>query len=252
MNASQDTTHQDPNQSGDYFATTRWSLVLAAGTDSPDESAGLALEELCRLYWYPLYAYIRHRGYTKEDAEDLTQAFFVRLLKKNYLRQISQEKGKFRSFLLIALKHFLANEWDRTNCQKRGGGAFALPMDWQAAENRYQIDPPDYLSPDKLYDRAWAMTMLERVVQQLEREIRDENKAEMFFTLKPLLMLEQTAIPYQQAAETLHLSEGTLRVVVHRWRRRYRELLRQEIAQTVSDAHAVQEEIQALFAAFEG
>ncbi len=145
-----------PAATGGIFATTHWTVVLAAGRgDSPQ--ADVALEELCRTYWYPLYAYVRRHGHSREDAEDLTQGFFARLLEKNYLEGITNDGGKFRSFLLVALKRFLANEWDRANRQKRGGGVLPLSLDWQDAETRYQITPLDNLSPDKLYDRAWAV-----------------------------------------------------------------------------------------------
>ena len=151
--------------SGGIFATTHWTVVLAAGrTDS--KQADVALEELYRTYWYPLYAYVRRHGHSREDAEDLTQGFFARLLEKNYLEGVSSEKGKFRAFLLMALKRFMANEWDRANTQKRGGGMAPLSLDWQDAESRYQINPAHDLSPDKLYDQAWAVIVLERVITQ--------------------------------------------------------------------------------------
>jgi RNA polymerase sigma-70 factor (ECF subfamily) len=166
-------TPENPTQptsaAGDIFATTRWTVVLAAGRRSSPQ-AEVALEELCRTYWFPLYAYVRRQGHSREDAEDLTQAFFAKLLEKNYFQGISSEKGKFRAFLLVALKHFLANEWDRAHRQKRGGGAVPLSLDWQDADARYQINPADHLSPDKLYDRAWAVTMLERVITRLREE----------------------------------------------------------------------------------
>src|ERR1051325_9367414 len=158
---------------GEIFATTRWTVVLAAGNRSTPQ-ADVALEELCRTYWYPLYAYVRGHGHSREDAEDLTQAFFASLLAKNYLEGISSNGGKFRAFLLVAWKRFLANEGDRTNRRKRGGGVAPLSLDWQDADTRYQINPTDNVSPDKLYDRAWAVTVLERVITRL----RDENRAE--------------------------------------------------------------------------
>jgi DNA-directed RNA polymerase specialized sigma24 family protein len=171
---------------GDMFATTRWTMVLAAGQRSTPES-DLALEELCRTYWYPLYAYVRRRGHTKEDAEDLTQAFFARLLVTNSLEGLSSERGKFRAFLLAALKHFLANEWDRASRQKRGGGSVHLSLDWESGDERYQCEVADTLSPDLQYDRAWAVTLLERVVARLREEHAAEQKAELFDALKPFL-----------------------------------------------------------------
>jgi DNA-directed RNA polymerase specialized sigma24 family protein len=235
----------------DFFATTRWTVVVAAGRGRTPQS-DLALEELCRTYWYPLYAYIRGRGYTREDAEDLTQAFFARLLEKNYLEGLSSEKGKFRAFLLAALKHFLANEWDRARRQKRGGATTPISLDWQSADARYQIDPADNLSPDKLYDRAWAVTLLERVIVRLRDESAADDKSKLFEELKPFLMAGKSAIPYAQAAASLDMTEGALRVAVHRLRRRYRELLREEIGQTLSDPAQVEEEVRALFSAFAG
>jgi RNA polymerase sigma-70 factor (ECF subfamily) len=233
----------------DVFATTHWTVVLAAGRRSTPQ-ADQALEELCRTYWYPLYAFVRRQGHSKEDAEDLTQAFFARFLEKNYLEGLRSEKGRFRAFLLASLKHFLANEWDRASRQKRGGGTTPLSLDWQSADSRYQIDPADVLSPDKLYDRAWAVTLLERVIIRLGDENAAEGRSKLFEQLKPFLMVGRSAIPYAQAAAALDLAEGAVRVAVHRLRRRYRELLREEIAQTLSDPAQVEEEMRALFSAF--
>jgi RNA polymerase sigma-70 factor (ECF subfamily) len=233
----------------DVFATTRWTVVLSAGRQTSLLS-DQALEELCRTYWYPLYAYTRHQGRSKEDAEDLVQSFFARFLQKNYLQSLDREKGKFRAFLLAALKHFLANEWDRAHRQKRGGGAAPLSLDWHDADSRFQIDPANNLSPDKLYDRAWAVTLLERVIVRLREEHSEEEKAKLFDCLKPFLMLGKSVIPYAEAAANLGLTEGAVRVAVHRLRRRYRELLRDEIAQTLSRPDQVEEELRALFGAF--
>lgn len=250
----------------DSFATTRWTVVLAAGRGSSPQ-ADFALEELCRTYWYPLYAYVRHQGHSKEDSEDLTQAFFARFLQKNYLEGLSSEKGKFRAFLLAALKHFLANERDRAARQKRGGGAQLFSLDWQDADSRFKVEPgvapavqpvahrltacATVLNPEKLYDRAWAVTLLERVITRLRDENAAEGKARLFEQLKPFLMAGQAGSPrYAQAAAGLGMSEGAVRVAVHRLRRRYRELLRDEVAQTVSDAAEIEQEMQALFSAF--
>ncbi|MCX6898449.1 MAG: sigma-70 family RNA polymerase sigma factor [Verrucomicrobia bacterium] len=232
------------------FVTTRWTHVLAAGRKSSPQ-ADVALEELCRIYWYPLYAYVRRHGHSKEDAEDLTQAFFERFLQKNYLEGLSSERGRFRAFLLAALKHFLANEWDRAGRQKRGAHATHLSLDWRDADTRYQLDLRDDVSPDKLYDRAWAVALLERVVGRLRDECVAEGKAELFAQLKPMLMADKSAISYPQAAATLGISEEAARVTVHRLRRRYRALLREEIAQTLAEPARVEEEMRTLFAAFE-
>jgi RNA polymerase sigma-70 factor (ECF subfamily) len=223
--------------------------VLAAGACG-SQQADVALEELCRTYWYPLYVYVRRQTSTREDAEDLTQAFFARFLEQNYLAGLSSERGRFRAFLLAALKHFLANEWDRAHRQKRGGGVAAVSLDWQDADTRYQIDPPDNLSPDKLYDRAWAVTLLERVLARLRDESAAEGKAAVFGELKPFLMVGKSAIPYAQVAHSLKLTEGAVRVAVHRLRGRYRELLRDEVRQTISDPAQVEEEMRTLFSAF--
>jgi RNA polymerase sigma-70 factor (ECF subfamily) len=226
-------------------------MVLAAG-GRPTPQAEQALADLCRTYWYPLYAYARRRGYSKPDAEDLTQGFFARFLERNYLDGLSSDKGRFRAFLLAAMKHFLANEWDRAGRLKRGGGEAPLSLDWQNADTRYQIHPADELSPDRLYDRAWAVTLLEQVILRLQDESAAVGQAALFAELKPFLMVGKKAIPYAQAAAALGLTEGTLRVMVHRLRRRYRELLRTEIAQTLSDPAQVDEEMRALLGAFAG
>ena len=210
----------------------------------------MALDELCRTYWYPLYAYARHQGHLREDAEDLTQSFFARLLEKNYIEGLTSDKGKFRAFLLAALKHFLANEWNRARRQKRGGGVALLPLDWQDGDTRYQISIADHLSPDKLYDRAWAVTLLERVITRLRDESGAEGKSALFEHLKSFLMVGKGSIPYAQAATALGLTEGAARVAVHRLRARYRALLREEITQTLSDPAQADEEMQALFSAF--
>jgi len=223
-------------------------VVAAGAPGSP--AADVALEELCRTYWYPLYAYVRHQGHSPEDAEDLTQAFFARFLAKNYLVGLDSNRGRFRAFLLASLKHFLANEWDRSRRQKRGGGAILLSLDYQGADTRYQIDPPDDLSPDKLFDRAWATTLLERVINRLRDEHRTGEGAGQFEQLKPYLMVGSSNIPYAEAAATLGMSEGAVRVAVHRLRRRYRELLQQEIIQTLSDPAQAEEEMRSLMAAF--
>ena len=234
---------------GDIFATTRWTVVLAAGNQS-SPAADMALEELCKTYWYPLYAYVRRQGYSQPDAEDLTQAFFTKFLAKNYLAGLNSNQGRFRAFLLAALKHFLANEWDRASRQKRGGGVPTLSLDYQAADTRYQIDPADNLSPDKLFDRAWATTLLERVVNRLRAENSDAGRGGQFEQLKFFLMVGSQNIPYSEAAAALVMSEGAVRVTVHRLRRRYRELLQQEILQTLSDPAQAEEEMRALLGAF--
>ncbi len=222
--------------------------MLAAGLRGAP-AADRALDELCRAYWYPLYAYVRHRGYSKADAEDLVQGFFARFLKRNYLAGLTSERGRFRSFMLAALKHFLANEWDRAQRQKRGGGVAPLALDWQGADSRYRIEPADPLSPDKLYDRAWATALLELVIGRLRAELAAGGRADFFDAVKEFLAVGKAAIPYADAAARTGLSEGAVRVAVHRLRKRYRELLRKEIAQTLADPAQVEDELRSLFAA---
>ena len=223
--------------------------MLAAGQRKSPQ-ADQALEELCRTYWYPLYAYVRRHGHAHEDAEDLAQAFFARLLEKNYLEGLSSGNGKFRAFLLASLKHFLANEWDKTQRLKRGGGVTPISLDWQDADSRYQIEPADQLSPDRLYDRAWAVTVLERVITRLGAECAADGKTALFDQSRSFLMADREAIPYAQAAAALGMAESALRVAVHRLRRRYRELLREEISQTLFDPAQAGEEIKTLLSAF--
>jgi RNA polymerase sigma factor (sigma-70 family) len=225
--------------------------VLSAGRKSSPQSDS-ALGELCRSYWFPLYAYVRRRGHTREDAEDLVQAFFARFLEKNYLEGLRAERGKFRAFLLASLKHFLANEWDKSQRQKRGGGLEHLSLDWQSADNRYHLDPPDKESPDRAFDRQWALALLERVIMRLREECASQGKAPLFEHAKGYLMVSEATIPYHEAAQRLKMDEGAVRVAVHRLRKRYRELLRDEIAQTLSDPAQVAEELRSLQAALAG
>jgi len=233
------------------FVTTHWSVVLAAGhNDTPRAQA--ALERLCRAYWYPLYAYVRRRGHSPEDAQDLTQEFFARLLARNWLGSADPGKGRFRTFLLTALKHFLADEWDRLKAQKRGGGQRALPLDVETAESRFQLEPADPLTAEKVYERRWAQTLLETVFEELRQAYAAEGKADLFAELKGSLVQARAAVPYADLAARLNLSEGAVRVAVHRLRRRYRELLRAEIAHTVAEPGEVEEELRYLFRALAG
>jgi DNA-directed RNA polymerase specialized sigma24 family protein len=235
----------------DVFVTTRWTMVLLAGSKSSTHSDS-ALAELCQTYWYPLYAFVRRQGKTKEDAEDLVQAFFARFLAQNYLEGLAAERGKFRSFLLAAMKHFLANEWDRAQAQKRGGGVEHLSINWQDVDDRFHLDPPDPSNPERLFDREWALALLDRVVGRLATECARDGKAELFTQAKGFLTVGSAAIPYAAAAKALGLDEGALRVAVHRLRKRYRELLRFEIAQTLAEPGQVDEELRSLLAALAG
>ena len=222
--------------------------MLSAGRKHTPQSDS-ALEQLCKTYWFPLYAYVRRRGYSKEDAEDLTQAFFARFLEKNYLEGLSAERGRFRAFLLASLKHFLANEWDKSQRQKRGGNATHLSLDWQTADAQFQV-AANVTSPDKEFDREWAGALLAKVIGRLEAECEADHRSEQFKELKIFLSAGKGSIPYSGAAKTMRMEEGAVRVAVHRLRKRYRQLLSNEIAQTLADPAQVDEEMRALFAAF--
>ena len=241
--------HTPLSAPGDVFATTHWTVVLAAGQRSTPQS-DRALEELCRTYWFPLYAYVRRRGHTKEDAEDLTQAFFARFLARNYLESLRAERGRFRAFLLASLKHFLANEWDKSRRQKRGGGVTPLSLDWQTADTQFQVAATNEPSPDQAFDREWAVTLLARVIERLQQECAAEGKAKLFDQLKGLLTAGQPAAPQRELAAALGMEEGSVRVAAHRLRKRYRQLLRNELANTLGDPAMVNEELRALFGAF--
>jgi len=234
---------------GDIFATTHWTVVLAAGRRATPQS-DRALEELCRTYWFPLYAYVRRRGHTKEDAEDLTQAFFARFLEKNYLEGLSAERGRFRAFLLASLKHFLANERDKSQRQKRGGQATHLSLDWQTADTQFQLAVPNEPSPDQAFDREWAVALLAKVLERLRAECETEGRVRQFEELRVFLTAGKGAQSHAAAAKALDLDEGAVRVAVHRLRKRYRQLLRDEIVQTLADPAQVDEEMQSLFGAF--
>ena len=232
-----------------WFVTTHWSVVLSARQEDTVQS-GAALETLCQTYWYPLYAYVRRQGHNPHDAQDLTQDFFARLLQKDYLQGVAREKGKFRTFLLVALKRFLVNEWTRGQAQKRGGGCVHVPLQGHSAETRYLAEPADRLTADKLYERRWALTLLDRVLERLRQEFVAAGKAAIFDQLKGSLMAEKGAITHSEAADALGLSEGAVKVAVHRLRRRFRELFREEVAHTVAGPEEIEEEIRHLLGAF--
>ena len=227
------------------FVTTHWSVVLAAKDKSSPDSAA-ALEALCRAYWYPLYAFVRRQGQPACDAQDLTQEFFARLLAKDYLAAAAQEKGRFRTFLRVALKRFLANEWDRARRLKRGGGHTPLSLDTEMGEERYQAERGDGLPPDRLYDRRWAMTLLEQTLGRLRVEHTAAGKTAEFERLKRVLMSDRGTIDYEALAAELGLSEGAARVAVHRLRKRFRELFRAAVADTVSGPEEVENELRYL------
>jgi len=244
----EDESDNGPSGEKRHFATTHWSVVLAAGTASREDAEN-ALTQLCEAYWYPLYAFVRRRGYSAPDAQDLTQAFFARLLEKHSLRVADPERGKFRSFLLASLDNFLANEHDRARAQKRGGGLTHFSLDLAAGESRVNLEPAHELTPERLYERQWALTMLELVVGRMEAEYQDAGKARQFELLKNALAGGRQRLPYAEVAEELDMSVENARQAAHRMRRRYRTLLREEVARTVADPSDVDEELANLFEA---
>ncbi len=244
-----DNTHINSTPFGDRrFATTHWSVVLAAGWSSSPKHES-ALSTLCETYWYPLYTYLRRNGYDAHQAADYTQAFFARMLEKDYLKKVKPKPGKFRSFLLKALKHFIANERARDAAQKRGGGRTVLSLDIENAERHYALEPADDLSPEKLFEKSWALTILERTMYRLESELAARGKQKLFDHLKVYMAAEASTIPYIEVATKMDMTEGAVRVAVHRMRKRCRELLRDEIAQTVTSDGQIDDEIRDLFTA---
>ena len=239
------------NPAAPDFTTTHWSVVLASAQgDSPQ--AAVALEQLCRTYWYPLYAFVRRQGHNPHDAEDLLQGFFARFLEKNYLNAVDQSKGRFRSFLLAALKHFLADEWDKAHACKRGGRVQFLSLDSEAAESRSWEEPVADLTPERLYEQRWACVLLERVMQRLEEDWAEAGKRDFFEALKPFLVGESRSATYAQLALKLGVSEAALKMKVQRLRHRYQRLLREEIAHTVASPAEVEDEIGYLFRVLSG
>ena len=241
-------TTQEQNGIGSTFATTHWSAVLVAGRgDSPE--AVQALERLCGACWYPLYAYVRRQGHAPADAQDLVQEFFARLLERNYLRLADRKRGRFRTFLLTSLQHFLINEWHKTNRAKRGGGRHPISLDAEKTETRFLAEPADDRSPDKAFDRRWATVLLDRVLDQLQTEYATNERGQVFAELRSSLTGEDNESSYAEIGRRLGMSEGNVKLTVHRLRRRYRELMRKEISQTVDDPELIDVEIRELIAA---
>jgi RNA polymerase sigma-70 factor (ECF subfamily) len=222
------------------FATTHWSVVQAAGLPNSSRYKS-SLETLCKTYWYPLYAYLRRHGYNADQASDHTQAFFARIMEKQSIRLADPKRGKFRSFLLTSLKNFIADEYDRSQAQKRGGGKNVLSLDFESAEGQYSLEPKDEMSPEKLFERSWAITMLNNTLDRLSGEYKGERKKKLFEHLKIYLTTDKKTAAYNNIAEKLQMAEGAVKVAVHRLRKR-----------TVNSENEVDEEINELFKALSG
>jgi len=228
-----------------WFATTHWTVVITAG-DLASPEAAEALENLCRLYWHPLFAYIRRKGHNPEDAEDLTQAFFAQLLEKNSLARATPSRGRFRSFLLTSLQNFLTHEWERARAAKRGGGKPLLPWDELSGESRYALEPGLDLPPDKIFEQRWAATLFQKALAGLQKEMSSAGNTELFNRLKQFLSAESHPGAYAEAAAGLGMTQGAVGVAVHRLRQRYGELVRAEIAHTVANPAEIEDEMRYL------
>ena len=244
-----DRTQKSPLNGARTFQTTRWTVVLAArNRRAPGYEE--ALSRLCESYWHPLYCYVRHQGISVEDAQDLVQGFFARLIEKNSLKDFERSESKFRSFLLVSLNNFLANEWNRAKAQKRGGGKPMLSLDVGSGEGRYIPEATSDLSPEKLYEKRWAMALLDKVVARLKAEYSSVGKSELFRLFVEYLVPGTSRTPYRKIASQVGMSEGAVKVAIHRLRKRYREILRDEVAQTLTDNEKVEDEIKYLFTLF--
>jgi len=238
--------HDSPEGDTGRFRTTRWTAVLlSAQSQAPGSPEALA--ELCRIYWYPLYAFVRGRGSSPEDAQDLTQGFFLHLLDHKALRRVSPLKGKFRSFLIASLQNYLLNEADSARCLKRGGSLEIIPLDAKLGGDHYQLEPVDCLTAENIFDARWAMTLLDEAMGRLRLEYAAQEKTTAFETLKPLLDLNnQGALSYEQAASALQVSVGSVKTLIYRLRKQYASLLREEVARTVCEPREIDEEIHCL------
>jgi RNA polymerase sigma-70 factor (ECF subfamily) len=224
------------------FATTRWSLVLRASGQT-DAASAEALSSLCELYWYPIYAFIRRQGYSVHESADLAQEFFLRVLEKKYFQAVDPARGRFRGFLCASVRHFLSNERDRARSLKRGGARPPISLDVETAEGRYQLEPHDDLTPEKLFDRRWALILLDRALTRVRRDYAEANKAALFEQLKGFLTGDSAGTPYAEVAKAMGMSEGAIKVAVHRLRRHFRDVLVEQIAETVSDPADIDAEI---------
>jgi len=227
------------------FDTTQWSLVIAAG-ESDSAASREALETLCETYWYPLYVYVRRRGHAEDDARDLTQGFFVKLLEKNWVGAADRARGKFRTFMLTALKHYMLDEWDRQRAQKRGGGKLPLSLDFDTAEGGFKLEVPDERTPEAVFDACWADTVLLRARERLRREVLEPGKEDRFERLEGFVTGEGREVPYQEVAAEFGMSESAVKVAVYRMRRHFGEVLRAEVAETVQDPAEVEPELKHL------
>lgn len=236
-----------PHHGNRHFATTQWSMVVAAG-GGQSQPAHEALAQLCEAYWYPLYAYVRHRVIDVHEAQDLTQAFFSHLLEKQTIAKADRQRGRFRAFLLTALKNFLNNEWQKTRAKKRGGQRDVLSLDFDSGESRYQIEPSHDLTAERLYERRWVLALLDQALDQFRRELAEEGKTDVFEPLKGAITAEMTADEYAHAARQLGISPEAARQAAYRLRKRYRRLLREHVARTVADVDDVDDEIHRLLA----
>ena len=237
---------QHPSEA--WFVPTHWSVVLSA-KDRASPQSEAALEKLCGAYWCPLYAYVRRQGRSPHDAQDLTQEFLSRLVHKDYLDAVQQERGRFRTFLLMAFKRFLSDAWDKVRAQKRGGGIRNLSLDVAAAEEKYRVEAVDEVTPETIYERHWALTLLERTMSRLRQEYVAAGKSGVFDELKVFLTEAKGTISHADVARRMGLNEGTVRVSVHRLRKRFRELFREEIAHTVCNPEEIEGEVRYLMAA---
>jgi RNA polymerase sigma-70 factor (ECF subfamily) len=244
--ATEENAGSTENRPEPLFVTTHWSVVLAAGGGDTTRACD-ALARLCQTYWYPLYAYARRRGCPPHDAQDLTQEFFARLLAGNWLARADRQRGRFRSFLLAAMKHFMANEWNKASAQKRGGGQPILSLNDDAAEHRYRLEPAEKATPESLFERGWAVTLLEGVLARLEDEYRRAGKQAWMEAMRPALTTDREAIDYAAMSRKLATTETAARVAAHRLRQRYRQLIRAEVAGTVAAPEEVEAEMRHLF-----
>jgi len=236
-------TSPEPRKRG-HFPTTRWSLIVSC-RQRPTANSHEALASLCNAYWYPLYVYVRRQGKSVEDAQDLTQGFFARLLEKHYIEDFNRERGSFRTFLVAAFRHYVTNERERERAQKRGGDQPPMTLDLQEAEQRYRLEPSHNLTPEKLYERRWALTLLERSMERLRAESADQSH----FDRLRVFLTGEAVISYRELSDQMGMSEGALKVAVHRLKRRYGDLVREEIGQTVTSPEQIKKELGYLLSA---